>query len=319
MSVMATSDKKVKIAASPINWRNDDFPILGADTSADTILADMRLAGFDGTELGSLFPNSAVEMDRVLSRHNLTLASGWFSAYLLTQNYDQECRRFKEYCQFLRQCGAQHVTTAECSHSPFKLHGDDPYAQHYDAVAKPLFPKAVPTLTDEQLNTVATGLVEFMKIAGDNGLSLGYHPHIQTMVENTDELDQLTNRVESISHGAKLTLTIDTGHLALAGDDPAKTLEKYINQTKHVHVKNIRKRVADAARAGSMGFEFAVVEGVFTVPGDGGIDFTEIFDVLKKHDYHGWLVVEAEQNPHTAQPYLYAKLAREYIREVAGW
>jgi inosose dehydratase len=86
-----------------------------------------------------------------------------------------------------------------------------------------------------------------------------------------------------------------------------------------MHVKNVRDRVADAARAGSMGFEFAVVEGAFTVPGDGGIDFAKVFDVLARHEYRGWVVVEAEQNPLTSDPFLYAKLAREYIRTVASW
>ncbi len=105
----------------------------------------------------------------------------------------------------------------------------------------------------------------------------------------------------------------------LIGADPLEILETYIDRTVDLHIKDIRPRVVDAARAGSMSFEFAIVEGVFTVPGDGGIDYTEVFALLKKHGYEGWLLVEAEQNPLTADPFLYAKLAREYIREVAGW
>jgi inosose dehydratase len=116
-----------------------------------------------------------------------------------------------------------------------------------------------------------------------------------------------------------LRFTIDTGHLRFAGADPIAILETYIDRTVHLHVKDLRDHIADVARAGSMSFEFAVIEGAFTVPGDGGIDYVKVFDVLNQNNYRGWLVVEAEQNPLTADPVLYAKLGREYIRAVAGW
>ncbi len=41
----------------------------------------------------------------------------------------------------------------------------------------------------------------------------------------------------------------------------------------------------------------AVLSGVFTVPGDGCVDYPPIMQLLKAQDYHGWLVVEAEQDP----------------------
>jgi inosose dehydratase len=68
-----------------------------------------------------------------------------------------------------------------------------------------------------------------------------------------------------------------------------------------------------------MSFAFAVTEGCFTVPGDGAIDYPKVFEILKQNNYTGWLVVEAEQNPETSDPVLYATLARQYIRAVAGW
>ena len=317
---MPPHDKAVKIAASPINWHNDDFPILGADTAVDTILREIKRAGFDGTELGSVFPSDPRQLTDILRRHDLELAAGWFSTFLLSRNVEWEYERFRRYCDFLAKAGGKHINTAECTRCPFKKVDDDPYTQHFSAVAKPLFPRSVPRPTDKEWDTIARGMIEFDRIAHEYGLTLGYHPHIQTAVENTADLDELARRVERLSEDrAALPITLDTGHLALAGDDPLDPLTRYIKQIKHLHVKNIRPSAVKKVHAEKTGFQFGIIEGIFTVPGDGGLDFEPIFKILRENDYQGWLVVEAEQNPDTANPYLHAKLAREYIKAVAGW
>jgi inosose dehydratase len=61
-----------------------------------------------------------------------------------------------------------------------------------------------------------------------------------------------------------------------------------------------------------------VKSGVFTVPGDGNIDFAPVFRALKKAKYSGWWVVEAEQDPAKANPLEYAVKARKYIKQEAG-
>lgn len=303
----------VRLAASPINWHNDDFPILGAETSVATILGEIQRAGYAGTALSSLFPSTAGELQPLLDEFELELASGWHSAYLLTQDYAAEKSRFIAFVKFLQEMGSSVLTIAECSYCPFKPYPAGRFQQHFPALAVPLFPYQLPTLDAAQWGTVAKGLSEFSAIAGDSGITLGYHPHMQTVVQSEQQLATLADAVP------ELHFTIDTGHMCFSGADPVAIVAEYIGRISYLHVKNVRNRVADAARQGGMGFEFAVVEGAFTVPGDGGIDFVKIFDILKEHNYSGWLLVEAEQNPLTSEPYLYAKLAREFIREVATW
>jgi inosose dehydratase len=310
---MADDLQPVRIAASPINWHNDDFPILGSLTSVDQILGGIQAAGMSGTELGSLFPTTRDELQPLLDHYELELAGGWFSAYLLSRDFGSERARFEEFTDFLESMGSRICTIAECTYCPFKPYPAGRYDQHFGALGVPLFPYQLPELSAEQWKNLGAGLQEFSKIAADKGISLGYHPHMQTVVQSATQLATLAEAAP------ELHFTIDTGHMRFSGADACEILETYIDRTVHLHVKNVRDRVASAARAGSMGFEFAVVEGVFTVPGDGGIDFVTVFDILKRNDYHGWLVVEAEQNPLTSEPFLYAKLAREYIRTVAGW
>jgi len=76
------------------------------------------------------------------------------------------------------------------------------------------------------------------------------------------------------------------------------------------------------ARAADMSFLNAVLDGVFTVPGDGAIDFAAVLAVLNAADYRGWLVVEAEQDPAGGPPLVYAHRAFVHlsatVRE-AGW
>ena len=60
-------------------------------------------------------------------------------------------------------------------------------------------------------------------------------------------------------------------------------------------------------------FRQAFLEGAFTVPGDGCIDYKPIFDFLKTKNYSNWLVVEAEQDPAKANPFEYAKIGYKYL------
>lgn len=310
---MSDDTRSVHIAASPINWHNDDFPILGWFTSVDTILGGMQAAGMDGTELGSQYPGTREELQPLLDQYELKLAGGWFSSYLLSRDLRGEKQRFEALTDFLQSMGAGICTIAECTYCPFKPYPPSRYAQHFQSLGVPLFPYQLPELSAEQWTSLGSGLQELSQIAAGKGIKLGYHPHMQTVVQSAEQLATLAEAAP------ELQFTIDTGHMRFAGADPCEILERYIDRTVHLHVKNVRDRVADAARTGSMGFAFAVAEGAFTVPGDGGIDFVRVFEILARHKYKGWMVVEAEQNPLTSEPVLYATLAREYIRTVAGW
>jgi inosose dehydratase len=77
----------------------------------------------------------------------------------------------------------------------------------------------------------------------------------------------------------------------------------------------VRQAVMKLARNRDWTFLQSVINGVFTVPGDGDIDFAPLIERLKQHGYQGWLVVEAEQDPVVAPSYTYAELG---YRTLAG-
>jgi sugar phosphate isomerase/epimerase len=53
--------------------------------------------------------------------------------------------------------------------------------------------------------------------------------------------------------------------------------------------------------------------GVYTVPGDGMVDYPAVFRELK--GYSGWIVVEAEQDPQKAHPLTYAKKGVAHLKQ----
>ena len=113
-------------------------------------------------------------------------------------------------------------------------------------------------------------------------------------------------------------LLYDTGHLLFAQADYENILKKYIKRINHIHCKDIRKNILTNSIQKDLSFRNSFLEGVFTVPGDGCIDYRPIFNELAKNNYQGWLVVEAEQDPIKANPFEYAKIGFNYLKKTSS-
>ena len=277
----------VRLGTNPIGWSNDDMRELGAETSLDTCLAEARLAGFDGIELGHKFPRDAAVLSPILERHGLALVSGWYSASLLQRDPADELRAMRPHMTLLRALGCTVLILAETSNA---IHGDR---------ALPLSRR--PVLSDTGWIEFANRLTDLADEAASGDMSLAYHHHMGTIVQTEAEIDRLMQTT-----GSNLKLLLDTGHAVFAGADPIALARRHRDRIAHVHCKDVRKTVMGNARRGDLSFLDAVVAGVFTVPGDGMVNFPAVLAELP--GYSGWLVVEAEQDPAKAQPLTYAQL-----------
>ena len=152
------------------------------------------------------------------------------------------------------------------------------------------------------------------KIAKDKGMVLTFHHHMGTVIQTEEEIDRFMNEVDK----DLVYLLFDSGHCSFAGIDPVKVLSKYIDRTRHIHLKDLRSDVVAQSKKEGWSFLKGVREGTFTVPGDGDVDFAPIFDIIEKSGYEGYVVVEAEQDPAKANPLEYAIKARKFIREKTG-
>jgi len=140
------------------------------------------------------------------------------------------------------------------------------------------------------------------------GVRLVYHHHMGTVVESEAEIDALM-----ACTGPSVHLLLDTGHATFAGADPAALARRHRARISHVHAKDVRADVMAIARAQRLSFLDAVIAGVFTVPGDGCVDYPAVLRALP--GYAGWVVVEAEQDPAKADPLTYARLGYANLRQ----
>jgi len=293
--------KKVKLGIAPIAWTNDDMPELGKDITFEQCISEMALAGFAGSEIGNKYPKDSAVLKKALDLRGITVCNAWFSSFLTTEPQSVTVDAFIKQRDFLSTMGAGIIGVAEQGHS-------------IQGIADvPVFDKK-PVFTGEEWNKLAEGLNQLGKLAAEKDMAVAYHHHMGTGVQTAEEIDKLMGMTDP----EYVYLLFDTGHLTFSKVDPAAVLKKYAKRIKHIHLKDIRKEVLDKVSGEHMSFLQAVRAGVFTVPGDGMIDFDPVFKILEENAYYGWFVVEAEQDPAKANPLEYAIKARKFIAEKTG-
>jgi inosose dehydratase len=278
----------VRIGINPLTWTNDDMPALGAETPLEVCLSEGKEAGYAGFELGQKFPRTPEILGPILDNHGLSLVSGWYSSNLLERSVDDEIEALQPHLHLLKTLGATAMVFCEVSRC---VHGE---------METPV--RNRPQMSPTEWPVFLERLEEVAKYLETQGVSMAYHHHMGTVIETEADIDRMMQGAPSVG------LLLDSGHLTFAGGDPAAVARRYANRIKHVHCKDIRKSVMEDAKNRNLSFLQAVLNGAFTVPGDGCVDYPSILAVLKESSYEGWLVVEAEQDPSIAHPLTYAKL-----------
>ena len=287
----------VRIGINPLTWTNDDLPELGEANSLETCLQEAKLAGYEGVELGRKFPRDAKVLGPILKPHGLNLVSGWYSARLLERSVEDEIKAMQSHAALLKALGAKVMVFCEVSRC---VHGE----RKIPLSRRPKLAQKEWKQFGERLDAVAAELDK-------QGLKMAYHHHMGTVIQSEDEVDRMMGSTKSVG------LLLDSGHLTFAGGDPMRALKRHAKRIVHVHCKDIRKDKLAAARKQDMSFLDAVLGDVFAVPGDGSIDFEPLLAELAKHDYQGWLVVEADQDPANAHPLTHARTGHDCLRPLA--
>jgi inosose dehydratase len=289
----------IRFGVSPIAWINDDLPALGGNTPLESVLDDARVVGFAGIELGGKFPRDPNELQALLARHQLVLVGGWYSASLLTRSAAAEIQAMQSHLGLLKAMGCGVFIIAETSNA---IHCDQ---------GSPL--SATPRLADSAWDEFGRRLTDVGDYLAQAGLRMAYHHHLGTVVESQQDLDRFLK-----STGRSVGLTVDTGHAALGGIDALALIRDHPLRVAHVHCKDIRQPVFNRVKSESKSFLSGVISGMFTVPGDGNLEFAGVMQALAKIGYAGWIIVEAEQDPAVATPKTYAALGLKTLRREAA-
>ena len=289
---------KVRIGINPITWSNDDAPELGGDIPLEVCLSETKQAGYAGTELGGKFPRRTAELKPIMQRHGLAVISGWYDGRCDEKDVDAEMDAIGPHLQLLKDMGSTHVVYADTSRG---RHG---------AIWDPISKR--PALLAEEWPTYGRKLTQLAERMADFGVRMAFHHHMGTIIETDAEVGLLMQHT-----GEAVGLLYDTGHSTFSGGNPLQLIKDNVKRVVHVHCKDVRKPMLEKARSQDMSFMAAVLDGIFTVPGDGFLDYASILRVLAEADYSGWLVVEAEQDPRKAHPLTYATMGYKNLSRLA--
>ncbi len=289
----------IKLGIAPIGWRNDDIPEIGKENTYKQILSDAKLAGFSGTEVGGCYPQDADELNKELAMRGLEIPGQWFSSFIIRDGVAAAKEAFEAHCAYLEKVGAYVAVVSEQTYSVQGIIDRTVYSD------KPVY-------NDDEWHVLCSGLNELGKIANKHHLKLCYHHHMGTGVQTLPEVDRLMEN----TNPEYVHLLFDTGHAYVSEGDVMSLLKKHISRIKHVHFKDVRDAQLKICRAANKSFLNSFLEGVFTVPGDGNIDFKSVLAFLVDHQYSGWIVVEAEQDPKKHNPLEYALMGKKNIDEL---
>lgn len=291
---------KARLGIAPIAWWNDDLPELSDDVSLDECLRQAREAGFTGMETGRRFPMDPGELKPVLDKHGMSVCGGWFSGLLLDGDIEMEKERIAGQMALFKAVGAPCIVYGETAGT---IQGNR---------SAPLATKR--RLGEEEIKAYGRKMTVFAEWCAGQGMPISYHHHMAAVIETEAELDLLMKH-----SGEALPLLYDAGHMAFAGGDVLRVIDKHHARISHVHTKDIRAAVVEGLDRTKESFLDAVVKGAFTVPGDGSLDFEAIVKRLAAHGYEGWFVVEAEQDPVKSPPLQMARIGhKELLRVMAA-
>lgn len=273
MTAAHRSDLADRIAAAPISWGVCEVPGWGYQLTPDRVLAEMSDLGVAATEFG---PDGFLAADpetkaRQLADHGLRAVGGFVPVLLHEETVDPLPTVLKELESYAAAGATRLVLSADTGQLG------------YDSQ---------PTLTESQWSTLLGNLDRLAAAAAAVGVLASLHPHVGTNVESADD-------VERVLAGSSIGLCLDTGHLLIGGTDPVRLAMTQTARISHVHLKDVRRGIADRVRNGELSYSAAVANGLYTPLGMGDIDIATIVNALEAAGYDGYYVLEQDTMLHS--------------------
>lgn len=259
-------------------WSNaDGAPRDGTDAMA--ILDEISRVGYEGTQLGSGFPEGGPLRD-ALGERGLRLAEVYVPIPATVDGPVADALAIAEERLRLLHDGEGDVLCLALDGSP----GRD------EAAARAGEP-GTPILTDAGWES----LVAVIHAIADRAAALGhpvvFHPHGGTFVETPAEVERLAASTDP----QRIGVCLDVGHYLVGGGDPVTAIRALGDRVTHVHLKDVDAAVLTRLQAGALeGLSHAIRERVFTELGAGILDLEGVIAALAELDYAGWLIVEQD-------------------------
>jgi len=294
-------------ASAPDSWGVLDYPGPSWEQSYEKMLDEMVEAGYSGSELGpyGFFPTDPTILQPQLEKRKLKLLASFVPVKMTDPSAGAAV------IERIRKVGHLLATLK----APFLVIADDQSTER-NAYSGRAYDSGCPTLSAGQWKHIGNIVADAEKVANEFGLDLVFHPHVATYVETPEECE----RFYDVTSHTNVGLCLDTGHCVYGYGDSVKEAEKYKDKLRFVHIKDCNTAVLEEARRNKWTFEEAIEHQVFTIIGQGNIDFPAFFRTLLKNNYAGWSVVEQDVKfGHTAIPPKDSIAASlKYLRGVVG-
>lgn len=221
-----------------------------ANGSTESAIREIAAAGYDGVELfdGNLrqYEDRPDELRRLLDETGVRLVAAYTGAnFVYPDILEDEFWRIETAAKLAAAFGASQLVVGGGAQ------------------------RATGT-TERDYELLASGLDAVTAIAERHGLAASYHPHLTTIVEHPDQVDDILAR-------SRIGFCPDTAHLAAGGADPAAMIRRHGPRISHIHLKDFR--------ADPFGFHPL---------GAGDLDLDDVLAALSDIDYDGWATVELD-------------------------
>ena len=283
-----------KIAGAPISWGVCEVPGWGYQLGPDRVLKEMREVGLTATELGpdGFLPREPTTMASVLSQHGLRAIGGFTPLLLHVREHDP----LPEVDRILDRYAASGARVLVLS-----------------AVTGSAGYDARPELNEAGWQRLLANLDRVAKLAAERNVRAVLHPHVGTMIETGDEVQQ-------VLAGSSISLCLDTGHLLIGGTDPAELARQAPERIAHLHLKDVDSTIAARVQSGQLTYSDAVREGMYRPLGQGDVDVPAIVGHLRAHGYGGWYTLEQDtiltEEPKDEGPVAAVRASTEYLQKV---
>ncbi len=258
-----------RVASAPISWGICEVPGWGAMLPTPRVLREMSGLGMPATELGApgFLPTSPEDVRATLDEYDMSLIGGFTPLVLHNPEFREasiaEARRVADLFQ---RAGATEFISA--------------------IVFDPDWSVPTPLNADERKHLMEMfGIVD--EICAAYGLDQVMHSHVQTVVETKDDIDMVLN-------GCDVNFCLDTGHMAIGGQDPVEFARSAFDRVGHVHLKDVNLSLVPPVLAREKSLMAATQEGLFTPLGQGDVDIAGVVRELESRGYDGWYVIEQD-------------------------
>ncbi len=258
-----------RIASAPVSWGICEVPGWGHMLPTERVLREMTALGIFATEFGApgFLPTDPKDVRGLLDGHRMTLLGGFVPLVLHDPaRREGALARARTAVDLFSRSGGSTLVSCPVMDDDWSVPG---------------------ALDRDEYAHLLRMLAEVDAICADSGLTQVLHPHVQTVVETSSDVDR-------ILHDCDVSWCLDTGHLAIGGTDPVEFARRAADRVGHVHLKDVRLELVPALLDRSTSIMDGVRAGLFPALGHGDLALADVVLTLERAGYEGWYVIEQD-------------------------